>query len=120
MQVTWSGNAGAGLVKVGRLTPWAYAAPMLVFVAAIFAYSIVTLVRYSVENVGTSKYVPTTFAGLANFRYIFGDSLFIGALENNLTLFLCVPIMVILSVILAALLFDRPRGWKVYRTLLFL
>ena len=58
--------------------------------------------------------------GLANFRYIFSDSLFIGALENNLTLFLCVPIMVVLSIILAALLFDRPRGWKVYRTLLFL
>jgi ABC-type sugar transport system permease subunit len=107
-------------MRVGRFTPWGYAAPMLVFVAAIFAYPIVSLVRYSLENVGTSQYVPTTYAGLANFRYIFGDSLFIGALENNLTLFLCVPIMVVLSVILAALLFDRPRGWKVYRTLLFL
>jgi ABC-type sugar transport system permease subunit len=107
-------------MKVSRLTPWTYAAPMLFFVAAIFAYPIVSLVRYSVENVGTSQYVPTTYAGLANFRYIFSDSLFIGALENNLTLFLCVPIMVVLSVILAALLFDRPRGWKVYRTLLFL
>jgi raffinose/stachyose/melibiose transport system permease protein len=107
-------------MRVGRLTPWAYAAPMLVLVAAIFAYPIVSLVKYSVENVGTSQYVPTTYAGLANFRYIFGDSLFITAIENNLTLFLCVPIMVVLSVILAALLFDRPRGWKIYRTLLFL
>lgn len=93
---------------------------MLVFVAAIFAYPVVQLVRYSLENVGTSQYVPTTWAGLSNFRYIFSDSLFIGALENNLTLFLCVPIMIALSVILAALLFDRPKGWKVYRTLLFL
>ena len=107
-------------MKVSRLTPWTYAAPMLFFVAAIFAYPIVSLIRYSVQNVGTSQYVPTSYAGLANFRYIFSDSLFIGALENNLTLFLCVPIMVVLSVILAALLFDRPRGWKVYRTLLFL
>jgi ABC-type sugar transport system permease subunit len=107
-------------MRVGRLTPWAYAAPMLVFVAAIFAYPIVSLVKYSLENVGASQYVPTTYAGLANFHYIFGDSLFITAIENNLTLFLCVPIMVVLSVILAALLFDRPRGWKIYRTLLFL
>ena len=107
-------------MKVGRFTPWVYAAPMLVFVGAIFAYPIVTLVRYSLENVGTSAYVPTTYAGFANFRYIFNDSLFVGALENNLTLFLCVPIMVVLSVVLAALLFDRPRGWKIYRTLLFL
>jgi len=107
-------------MRVGRLTPWAYAAPMLVFVAAIFAYPIVSLVNYSLENVGASQYVPTTYAGLANFHYIFGDSLFITAIENNLTLFFCVPIMVVLSVILAALLFDRPRGWKIYRTLLFL
>jgi ABC-type sugar transport system permease subunit len=107
-------------MKVGRFTPWVYAAPMLVFVGAIFAYPIVTLVRYSLENVGTSAYVPTTYAGFANFRYIVNDSLFVGALENNLTLFLCVPIMVVVSVVLAALLFDRPRGWKVYRTLLFL
>jgi ABC-type sugar transport system permease subunit len=107
-------------MRVGRITPWMYAAPMLAFVAAIFAYPIVSLVRYSLENVGASQYVPTTYAGTSNFRYIFSDSLFIGALENNLTLFLCVPIMVVLSVALAALLFDRPRGWKVYRTLLFL
>src|SRR5581483_3165732 len=107
-------------MRVGRLTPCVYAAPMLAVVAAIFAYPIVSLVRYSLENVGTSAYVPTTFAGLANFRFIFSDSLFVGALENNLKLFLCVPIMVVLSIILAALLFDRPRGWKVYRTLLFL
>ena len=107
-------------MRVGRFTPWAYAAPMLVFVGAIFAYPVVQLFRYSLENVGTSQYVPTTWAGLANFGYVFGDSLFIGALENNLKLFLCVPIMVALSVILAALLYDRPRGWKVYRTLLFL
>src|SRR5439155_13168669 len=107
-------------MKVGRFTPWVYAAPMLVFVGAIFAYPIVTLVRYSLEDVGTSAYVPTTYAGFANFRYIFNDSLFVAALENNLTLFLCVPIMVVLSVVLSALLFDRPRGWKIYRTLLFL
>ncbi len=107
-------------MKTGRWVPWAYVAPTLLFIAAIFAYPVVMLVRYSFQNVGTSQYVPTTSAGLSNYRYIFNDSLFIGAIENNLKLFLCVPIMVILSVILSALLFDRPRGWKIYRTLLFL
>ncbi len=92
---------------------------MIVFVVGIFAYPILSLFRYSVENVGTSAYLPTTYAGLGNFRYIFSDSLFLTALGNNLKLFLCVPVMVGLSVILSAVLFDRPRGWKVYRTLLF-
>jgi ABC-type sugar transport system permease subunit len=100
--------------------PWLYAAPTLVFVGVIFAYPIITLIKYSFENVGQSQYLPTTSAGTANYRYIFNDSLFIKALENNLKLFLCVPIMVILAVILAAILYDRPRGWKLYRALLFL
>jgi ABC-type sugar transport system permease subunit len=106
-------------MKVRPWLPWLYAAPMIFFVVAIFAYPIVTLFRYSLQNVGASAFVPTTYAGLGNFRYIFGDSLFLSALANNLKLFLCVPIMVALSVILAAILFDRPRGWRLYRTLLF-
>jgi putative chitobiose transport system permease protein len=107
-------------MKVRRGVPWLYAAPTLLFVLGIFAYPIVTLVRYSFENVGTSQYVPTTSAGLSNYKYVFNDSLFIGAIENNLKLFLCVPIMAILAVLLAAILYDRPRGWKVYRAILFL
>ena len=93
---------------------------MIVFVVGIFAYPIATLFLYSVQNVGTSAFMPSSFAGLSNFRYIFSDALFATALLNNLKLFLCVPIMVVLSVIIAALLFDRPRGWKIYRTLLFI
>ena len=107
-------------MKFGRWLPWIYALPMLVFIVGIFAYPIAMLFLYSVQNVGTSAYMPSSFAGLNNFRYIFSDALFATALLNNLKLFLCVPIMVVLSVIIAALLFDRPRGWKVYRTLLFI
>ena len=107
-------------MMVRRGIPWLYAAPMIALVAGVFGYPLVILVKYSLENVGQSQYVPSSYAGLSNFRYIFGDSLFVSALLNNITLFACVPIMVVLSVILAAILFDRPRGWKIYRTLLFL
>ena len=93
---------------------------MIVFIVGIFAYPIAMLFLYSVQNVGTSAFMPSSFAGLSNFRYIFSDALFASALLNNLKLFLCVPIMVVLSVIIAALLFDRPRGWMIYRTLLFI
>lgn len=107
-------------MKFGRWLPWLYALPMIVFIVGIFAYPIAMLFLYSVQNVGTSAFMPSSFAGLSNFRYIFSDALFASALLNNLKLFLCVPIMVVLSVIIAALLFDRPRGWKIYRTLLFI
>lgn len=112
-------NKGPAL-KAKRGIPWLYAAPTLAFVLLIFAYPIVTLIRYSTENVGTSQYIPTKFVGFSNFKYVLSDSLFIHAIENNLKLFLCVPIMVVLAVILAAILYDRPRGWKIYRAILFL
>jgi ABC-type sugar transport system permease subunit len=106
-------------VRVSRAVPWLYALPLLALVGGVFAYPLAQVVRYSLENVGGSAYEPTTFAGTSNFRFIFGDSLFKTAVENNLKLFLCVPILVVLSVLLSALIFDRPKGWKVYRTVIF-
>jgi putative chitobiose transport system permease protein len=106
-------------VRKIRVTPWLYMLPLLALVGGVFAYPLAQLIRYSLENVGSSAYVPTTFAGTSNFRYIFSDSLFRTAIENNLKLFICVPILVLLSILLSALIFDRPRGWKVYRTLIF-
>jgi ABC-type sugar transport system permease subunit len=107
-------------VKVNRWLPWIYALPMIVFVIGIFAYPIATLFLYSAQNVAPSAFASSTFAGLDNYRYIFRDPLFISAILNNLRLFLCVPVMVALSVILAAVLFERPRGWRIYRTFLFI
>jgi ABC-type sugar transport system permease subunit len=107
-------------VKVGRALPWIYALPMIVFVVGIFAYPIATLFLYSLHNVASASDAPSTFVGLDNFRYVFADPLFRGAILNNLKLFLCVPVMVALSVLIAAVLFDRPRGWRLYRTLLFI
>jgi raffinose/stachyose/melibiose transport system permease protein len=92
---------------------------MIVLVGAVFVYPVAKLFEYSVQDVGASQYVPTTFAGTDNFEYIFRDSLFQTALTNNLKLFLCVPILAVLSVLLSAVLFDRPRGWRIYRTMLF-
>jgi putative chitobiose transport system permease protein len=106
-------------MRTGRMTPWLYAGPTLAFVAAVFAYPLFQLFHDSFENVGQSSYVPTTWAGLSNYRYIYSDSLFTGALQNNLELFLCVPVLVVLSVLVAAILHDRPFGWKTYRTILF-
>ena len=81
---------------------------MIVFVVGIFAYPIAMLFLYSVQNVGTSAFMPSSFAGLSNFRYIFSDALFATALLNNLKLFLCVPIMVVLSVIIVGLAVRPP------------
>jgi putative chitobiose transport system permease protein len=106
-------------VKSSRVVPWLYTLPLLALVGGVFAYPLAQLIRYSLQNVGGSPYLPTTFAGTSNFRYIASDSLFQSAIGNNLKLFLCVPILIFLSVVLSALIFDQPRGWKAYRMLIF-
>ncbi len=106
-------------MRVKGWLPWLYAAPMIFFIAMTFAFPVVLLFKYSVQSVSPSPYAPSSFVGLANYQYIFSDTLFTGAILNNLKLFLCVPIMVVLSALLAAILYDRPAGWRVYRTILF-
>ena len=106
-------------MRINPWIPWLYAAPMMLFVAAVFAYPIVSLIKYSLQDAGLDPSQGPVGASLANFRYIFDDPLFKSALLNNLKLFMCVPIMLALSVILSAILFERPRGWRIYRTLLF-
>ncbi|MFO1038179.1 MAG: sugar ABC transporter permease [Geminicoccaceae bacterium] len=107
-------------MKINPWMPWLYAAPMMLFVAGIFAYPIVSLVQYSLRDASLDPSQTDAGASLANFHFIFDDPLFRGALLNNIKLFLCVPIMLVLSVILSAILFERPKGWRVYRTLLFI
>ncbi|HEY4162671.1 MAG TPA: sugar ABC transporter permease [Dongiaceae bacterium] len=102
-----------------RWLPWIYSLPMIALVGLTFGYPILCLFAYSVEHVGRSIYLPTRFVGLRNFQYVATDSLFLDALSNNLRLFLCVPVLLALGVPLAQLLHDRPRFWKVYRSLLF-
>ena len=100
------------------LTPWLFAAPLIAFVGFVFLYPLVSVVRYSFQQVG-SGYIESEFVGTRNYEYIYDDSLFWSALLNNAQLLLCVPVLIVLAALVAALLFDRVRGWKAYRTLLF-
>jgi ABC-type sugar transport system permease subunit len=106
-------------MKVRAYQPWLYVAPMLLAVASVFVYPLIQLVRYSMQNVSPSPFIPTTFVGLDNFRFIWGDSTWRTAIGNNFKLFLAVPTLVVLSVILSAILLDRIRGWRFYRTMIF-
>ena len=106
-------------MRARRLQPWLFCAPLLVGVGLVFLYPLVALFRYSFERVG-SAYIPSRFVGFDNFRFVYSDSLFWRAITNNATLMLCVPILIVLAAIVAAILFDRVRGWKAYRTFVFL
>jgi ABC-type sugar transport system permease subunit len=100
-----------------RWEPWLYLAPMGVALGLVFGYPLFRLLIMSVQR--TIGGIPQ-FVGLANYRAMFRDDVFLQAVRNNLTLLICVPIMVFLALVLAVFLFERMRGWQFYRTTLFL
>ena len=71
-------------------------APLILLVGFVFLYSIVGVVRFSFQRVG-SAYVPSEFVGVDNYRYVYDDSLFWDALLNNAQLLLCVPVLIMLA-----------------------
>jgi ABC-type sugar transport system permease subunit len=100
-------------VRLGRAEPLVWIAPAFVVVAFVFGYSMVELVRQSLEHKGR-------WVGLENFRLTVTDPAFQTALEHNARLLLAVPVLVVLALVLAALLFEALRGWRFHRTAVFL
>jgi raffinose/stachyose/melibiose transport system permease protein len=100
-----------------KLEPWLYLAPMLVAILFVFGYPLVSLVILSFQRKLSGI---NTFVGFTNYRALFKDDVFIQAATNNLKLLITVPIMVFIALILAVFLFERIRGWQLYRTTLFL
>jgi ABC-type sugar transport system permease subunit len=72
--------------------------------------------------VRTSFLDPFTdeFAGLANYRALFSDAIFHAAVINNAKLFIVLPILVVTSLVIAQILHDQIRGWRVYRAVIFM
>ena len=107
-------------MKVGFFKPWLYAAPMLIAVAAVYFYPMAQLVRYSLQNVSTVAVPPATLRRLGQLplrldrQYVphrdrqQRQALFGGA------------DLVVLAVLISAMLIDRIRGWRFYRTMIFL
>jgi len=100
-----------------KYEPWLYLAPALVALVLVFGYPIVRLVILSLQRTSGGVVI---FAGLTNYQSLLKDDVFVMAIRNNLSLLICVPIMVVVALILAVFLFERMRGWQFYRTTLFL
>ena len=104
-------------MRTNKIEPFLFLAPALVVLLIVFGYPIFRLVVLSLQRTSGGN---TSFAGFSNFQIVFQDDVFIKAIQHNLTLLICVPIMVVLALFLAILLFERIRGWQFYRTTLFL
>lgn len=106
-----------GLITRNKWTPYLYVLPVVILILFVFAYPLVSIIRYSFLSLQGGKEV---FVGLANYQFIRSDFIFWKALQNNLTLLLTVPPLTILALLVAIPLYERVRGWQIYRSLIFM
>jgi ABC-type sugar transport system permease subunit len=104
-------------MRTNKIEPFLFLTPALVVLLLVFGYPIYRLLVMSFQRVSGGK---VFFSGFNNFQIVFQDGDFVQAVQHNLILLICVPIMVIAALFLAILLFERIRGWQFYRTTLFL
>ena len=102
--------------KLEKYGPYLYILPALLIVFCVIVYPTLALLWGSVTSTDGSS---VQFVGLQNFISAFEDPLFQTAILNNLKLFLMVPILTILSLIISTLLFNKIKGWKFYRAIVF-
>jgi ABC-type sugar transport system permease subunit len=97
--------------------PYLYVAPAVALLGLVFAYPVVRVVEFSTRLIrgATGPYV-----GTLNYRLVWEDSTFHDALKHSALLLLAVPVMLVLAIFFAVLLYERARGWRVYRSVLFL
>ena len=105
------------MVKVRPWVPYLYCAPLMALLAFIFGYPIVKVVDFSTRLVRGSS---GPFIGLDNYRNAIDDPTFRNAARHSATLLLAVPVLLAISVLVSVLLYDQMRGWRIYRSVLFM
>lgn len=86
----------------------AYFGPAILLMMLVFAYPLVNVLLYAFKREGK-------FVGTENFQALFKDSIFYTSLLNNFKLLLLVPLILTLSLVIAIVINEKPRGWKIHR-----
>jgi len=99
------------------IEPYLYLTPAAIFIALVFIYPVVWIL---VNSLWQNNLDGTKGFGFTNYRLVFEDPVFFQVVANNGKLLFSVPIMTLLALFLAVVLFERVRGWMVYRGIVFM
>src|SRR5512146_2437538 len=117
-----SAGPSGGLWKRIVKARWAYLfiAPFYISFLIFGLYS--TLFSFYLSFVEWKGLGPMKFVGLKNFVLLMKDKVFLQSMENGFLLFfMYVPLMTFLALVLAVILNSkRVRGFKLFRTIIFL
>lgn len=99
-----------------RLTPYLYVLPLLALLAFVFGYPLIRIFEFSFKMV---RGINGPWIGLRNYELVLTQSLFWESILHNLQLLLAIPAMVIISLLVSILLYERVAGWRIYRIIVF-
>ena len=105
------------MLRTRPWVPYLYVAPMVAVLLLIFGYPIVRVFDFSLRRI---RGASGPFIGLENYRIILTNSTFQEGVWHNGLLLLAVPVMVVVSLLISVILYDRVVGWRLYRTALFM
>src|SRR5437764_14527167 len=105
------------MIRTKAWVPYAYLAPAGALLALIVPFPVVRVVDFSTRLI---RGASGPYVGSLNYRLVWEDSTFHDALKHSALLLLAVPVLLFLSIVFAVLLYERARGWKVYRTVYFM
>lgn len=98
------------------LKPYLYVLPLVALLAFVFGYPLIRIFEFSFKLV---RGVDGPWIGLRNYELILGQSLFWESVLHNVQLLLAIPAMVVISLLISILLYERVAGWRIYRVILF-
>lgn len=99
-----------------KLKPYLYVLPLILLLAFVFGYPLLRIFEFSFKLV---RGVDGPWIGLRNYELILGQSLFWESVLHNIQLLLAIPAMVVISLLISILLYERITGWKLHRIIVF-
>ena len=103
--------------QTSRFAPYLYVAPLVALLAFVFGYPLVRIFEFSFKMV---RGIDGPWIGWRNYDLVLHQPLFWESVRHNMLLLLAVPFMVGWSLLIAVVLYERLKGWKLYRVVLFL
>jgi multiple sugar transport system permease protein len=88
-----------------------------VIVLGLMVAPIVATVYHSFTNWDG---LTSTFTGFANYRLLFSNPIVSQVLLNSVIFLISVPLILLVSVIVAILVYEKVPGWKLFRFLFFI
>ena len=100
-----------------RFVPYLYVAPLVALLLFVFGYPLVRIFEFSFKMV---RGIDGPWIGWRNYDLVLSQPLFWESVQHNMLLLVAVPFMVGWSLPIAVVLYERLKGWKLYRVVLFL